>query len=249
MTTEDKAAPPSLQEVICGVVFEPTLLDAIDFGAFKESFDGEFPKHELKHALGFMEFEFNPQAALPPARVLLTSEDEQWRIQLQQDRLYVNWCRTEGAPYPGFCDPCADAVCVIERFHEVLARLRAFVSARGGQLVIERVELAKVNVLRRGREWETAAELGARFLPLGASQRLKLPGVEDGLKRFQWLMEPGSAQRWTANARFFAPEDSDDLLHVEFTSKASITEESELDKVLRELNAEVNVLYGSLIKL
>jgi uncharacterized protein (TIGR04255 family) len=245
MTTEDSAAPLSLQEVICGVVFEPTSLDAIDFGAFKESFEGEFPKHELKHALGFMEYEFSPQAALPPARVLLISGDEQWRIQLQRDRLYVNWCRTEDTPYPGFCEPCADAVCVIERFKEMLGRLRAFVEARGGQLTITRVELAKVNMLKRGREWETAQELGERFLPLGASQRLKLPGVEDGLGRFQWLMEPGSPQRWTANARLFSEEG---LLHVEFTSKAPIVEESELDGMLRELNAEVNVLYGSLIK-
>jgi hypothetical protein len=31
---EIRQAPPSLQEVICGVIFEPVDLDAVDFGVF-----------------------------------------------------------------------------------------------------------------------------------------------------------------------------------------------------------------------
>lgn len=245
--TTDKQAPPSLEEVICGVVFKELKLDAIDFGAFKASLGDEFPTHQLKYALGAVHFELDPQAALPATRALLSSEDQQWRIQLQHDRFYLSWCRVEGAPYPGFCEPCSDAACVIVKFEQILKALYSFIGSRGLTLELRVAELAKVNRLKRGREWNTTEELGACFAPLGASQRLELPGVASQLARFQWLMEPEEG-RWLANARFY-PQEEGGLLHVELRSKRAVSEAAAAVEGLRELNAEVNALYRGLIRL
>jgi hypothetical protein len=245
MTIQNAQVPPSLDEVICGALFEPTTLDTVDFGAFKAALGGEFVSHELLPAWGRLQVE--PGAFLPPMRVMLASGDGQWRVQLQRDRVYVNWCRVEGFAYPGLCDPLTDASCVIAKFGEVLEALRGFLAGRGEALALRQVELAKVNLLKRGRDWETMAELGERFAPLGASQELGLTGMTSQIKRFQWHFEPDDAQ-WSAHARYYAEREGG-ALHVELESKREASGERVQEETWRALNEEVNGLYQGLITL
>ena len=151
-------APP-ISEVICGFMFEPhDGLDALEFGVYWESRRGEFPKRELHPPLfdGGGVFQVGASAV----RAWLISEADDFLIQLQPDRFYVNW-RAREADYPRFGDHDGQVGLKTRALAE-LRRFSDFAHARTGRrLVLKRVELAKIDVFQRGLHWSTLEDLGA----------------------------------------------------------------------------------------
>jgi uncharacterized protein (TIGR04255 family) len=157
-----KLEAPPIIEVVCGVFFAPRPeLDPIFVGGWhNEVAHTELPRHAIQPAVadgtGFF-------MGVGPLRSWLISQDDEWVVQIQPDRLYVNWRRREGE-YPRFSDRGG----VLERALFELRRFRAHcVQKLGADLALTGVELAKVDVIAQGLHWSDTADLG-KVIPLVA---------------------------------------------------------------------------------
>jgi uncharacterized protein (TIGR04255 family) len=122
---------------------------------------GRYPKKQLQPAL-IEGFGFFPGVA--PLRSWLIAEAEDFLIQIQADRFYMNWRRRDGR-YPRFRDHgAAEGLC--SRALKEFASFSDFVRDRlGATLVPTRVELQKQDVLERPRHWADWTDL-ATILPV-----------------------------------------------------------------------------------
>lgn len=167
-----KLERPPINEVICGFIFDPAPVDALDFGVYHQERAVDFPSKEMHPALvdeASITFGAVPYRAWfispPPGTVLL---------QLQHDRFYVNW-RAKGDDYPRFND--RDGITGLKRL--ALAEWDRFVGfltlrANGAPPRLRRVELAKVDVLERGTCWVDHADL-CQLMPVASVfQRIQL---------------------------------------------------------------------------
>lgn len=140
-------AKPPINEVVLGQVFSPRLdLLIPHFGRFWDCLGSDYPK--VAHAQPIVD----DQSAEPPAdpttgiflpRVWFLSDDETRLVQLQQDRLFVNWRQTPEitATYPRFPS-------IWTEFERVSAIFEDFLSKNLNQpLAISRHELSYVNVI------------------------------------------------------------------------------------------------------
>lgn len=105
---------PPVAEVALGAHFRPFInLGSVDFGRLSEIWADRFPETEDQpmalpgvpletfepNPLGAIEFNFGP----PERRVWYLSSDRRLVVQLQRDRLVINWRRADGRqPYPRY---------------------------------------------------------------------------------------------------------------------------------------------------
>lgn len=151
-------ARPPINEVACGFIFEPTTLDVLDFGVYAERRRTDFPIRELKPALAD-----NPTVTVgfvgSGLRAWLISEDEEFVLQLQSDRLYLNWRRRAGQ-YPRFSAHAGRAGLKTKALQE-FEQFGGFVEEKtGASLKLQRAELTKVDLLKRGKHYTDSADLG-----------------------------------------------------------------------------------------
>lgn len=159
---------PPIQEVVCGIVFESMPdLDALVLGIYWDRVRSRFPKHSLQPALADesqIGFEFG---AMLSTRAFLSSADDQYFLQLQHDRFFLNW-RATGSVYPRFSERRGSGG-LLKRAMEEFGEFSAFVEKQTSHaLQPKRVELAKVDLFQRGKHWQSAAEL-AVMLPVTAA--------------------------------------------------------------------------------
>lgn len=148
---------PPINEVVCGFIFEPTSLDVLDFGVYAEERRSAFPKRELHTALvdGVMLRVGLPGSGL---RAWLISDDDQFVLQLQSDRLYLNWRRRDDH-YPRFSSHEGRDGLKVRALDE-FERFCRFAEQRiGSTLNLRRVELTKIDRLTRGVDYTDSHDL------------------------------------------------------------------------------------------
>jgi uncharacterized protein (TIGR04255 family) len=147
---------PPLKEVVLGQTFvgRPDLFIP-HIGVFCGRIRDKYPK--AQHAqliLGDGETPVQDSNGNWLPRVWLISEDETWLVQIQQDRLYVNWRQTDQnndyVRYPA----------VKTEFDYVWGVLDEVVTELTGvALHPQRLELAYTNIIPAGDAWKTVPEL------------------------------------------------------------------------------------------
>jgi hypothetical protein len=164
MNGNKKLGAPPIVEVVCGLFFAPIPeLDPIAVGKLWHDLRGEYPQHTVQppvvDQVGLM---LAPGAG--PLRSWFISPDDEWIIQIQYDRFYLNWRKREGS-YPRFNDDGKErgvlsrALAEFERFSKFCDE--AF-EARPN---ITRADVAKVDLLVQGEHWQDTADL-ATLMPI-----------------------------------------------------------------------------------
>jgi uncharacterized protein (TIGR04255 family) len=112
-----------ISEVILGVTFDRAVLTQKQIMGLADHFSGDFPGIEVSPPLPnevLQEFivvnQFNPEHT-GPVLYRLRSDDRSWLVQVQCNKVYLNWVREDGQPvgrYPGLTK-------VLERFLAALA--------------------------------------------------------------------------------------------------------------------------------
>lgn len=153
-------APP-LDEVVCGFVFKSlSAFDALDLGLFWDHVKNDYPKKRL---VPLLQDGPNIQIGYPDdLRAWLVSEDDERLLQVQSDRLYINW-RDRGGGYPRFSQRQGQPLSLRALALAEFERFSSFVSKHRPGLGIEllRVELTKVDKLQRGKHWKDFQDLSS----------------------------------------------------------------------------------------
>lgn len=151
-------ANPPIVEVVCGVYFEEIPeLDLLMLGKFWSEVATEYPNRSVLPAVrddGFV------LASVPPLRGLMFSADKAFLLQVQTDRFYFNWRReTFDAEYPRFSDRSGKPGVGVRAFR-AFERFSAFCRQTiGREPKPVGIELAKVDVVVKGRHWSDFADL------------------------------------------------------------------------------------------
>ncbi len=211
---------PPVIEVAYGVSFNPlTALKAPHTGVFWSSIRDAFP--EVQHAVpvGPLPKEFD-MGNLPLPRIWFISEDENYLVQLQNNRFLYNWriMRPSDA-YPRF-------EAVQKGFKKYFALFENFVESAGlGDLELQSYELTYINHIERKGKYKNPRHISAIFPDL----RWKFPA-----KRFlpipshlTWSVgfEFGEKGRLAANLKTaYRNSDQQELfvLDLKATGKATI---------------------------
>src|ERR1019366_1103919 len=166
---KEKLASPPIVEVVCGLFFEPiTALDPISIGNFWHGLRVEYPGHTVQLPVldqpNFM-FAFGPG----PLRSLFTSSSDEYVIQIQNDRFYLNWRKREGG-YPRFND-YENEKGVMSRAVAAFELLSLFCNgAFGVRPAVRRPEVTKVDLLEHGKHWSDLADL-SKLVPMVGTLR------------------------------------------------------------------------------
>jgi uncharacterized protein (TIGR04255 family) len=142
---------PPVIEVALGIQFEPAPgLRGIDLGDLRSAWADEFPivseqpplPPMLEDAVGGEPGVQVWVGAPPTSRVWFLSSDEHNLIQVQQDRLIVNWrAMSDGQPYPRYAH-------VRGMFVNAAREVAGFVERRElGQIVVRQVEVNYINAV------------------------------------------------------------------------------------------------------
>lgn len=172
---------PPIVEVVCGVVFEQIPeIDPLVLGVYWDRIRAEFPNRSLQPALtedvGFT-------IGAYPLRARLTSVDEQFAIQLQHDRFFMNW-RATGGTYPRFSERHGQ-VGLLSRALSEYERFSDFIHERTGKRpTATRVELTKIDLLNRGKDWADLDDLAEVMPVTGVFAKIQRSSERDVNLRF-----------------------------------------------------------------
>ena len=154
---------PPLNEVALGIGFKPLeCWNSIAPGEFYNLVRSGFPKIEDKAPLSPLivgdeplSFEFEELPAV--RRTWFVSEDDSLLIQVQADRLHVNWRRTkDDSEYPRHEK-------LLDIFKYALVNLVNFASERGETLSVVGGEISYVNHIVEGDLWNSWSDLSKLF--------------------------------------------------------------------------------------
>jgi uncharacterized protein (TIGR04255 family) len=151
---------PPLVEVSFAVMFQRlTAFTTAHFGLFWHERKSEFPETADKAPLGILPADIVPREWFPPARVWFVHRDKQLLMQLQVDRLLLNWRRvTPDIAYPRFER-------LLPTFMEQVTKFGRFVEDQGlGQLQPMACELSYVNHVIADDKWSGLNALGKVFV-------------------------------------------------------------------------------------
>jgi uncharacterized protein (TIGR04255 family) len=162
-----RLARPPIAEVVCGVMFTPIPeLDPLVLGIYWNERKQDFPKRALLPAISD-KLSFTVGAI--PMRVILTSDDDQFVIQLQHDRFVMNW-RAKNSAYPHFSRTGG----LYERALAEFQRFCGFVVGQTGLTPVpQRVELAKIDLLQRGIAWSDFDDLNSLMAVTGVFSNIR----------------------------------------------------------------------------
>ena len=162
---------PPVTEVYCGLVFEPIAgLKVPYFGLFWDEFRSDYPICQHATPLGSNpSVIFESITELPLPRIWFLSKSENILIQLQTDRIILNWRKLKPEDkYPKYDS-------IMREFRTKLNLFSDFVASHElGALRPVTCELAYVNDVPRGQGWEKTTELSnllADFCWHSSSQR------------------------------------------------------------------------------
>jgi hypothetical protein len=234
---------PPIVEVVCGFVFEPLPLDGLMLGVYWDQRKADYPSHSLQPAV------LDGAVIVLGAtmgRAMLESADGAHLLQVQPDRIYVNW-RARGGEYPRF-SPQPEGAGLLQRALAEYGRFAAFCEARAGaRPTLRRVEVLKIDILRRGEVWTDVDDL-AELVPI--------TGTFSG---------PRPTQRRELGLRFVEHHEGEDVivaiasvlggtegemtaLRIETRVVRLLPEGSSAEAALRAANATANEVFFRLIQ-
>lgn len=140
-------------------------LDPLALGVYWGLHANDYPQRSLLPAVSDdAGFRIGPQL---PMRAFLVNRDDQFVLQLQADRFFMNW-RNRGRGYPRFSERHGTGG-LLKRAMDEFKDFETFVQKRFDRpLVARRIELTKIDVLKRGQHWNDLADL-AKLLPVTAA--------------------------------------------------------------------------------
>ena len=244
MTNRPKLTNPPLIEVACGVVFEPLALGLAQISDLRQAMRDVYPMISLQPALvepnEQLHFTLAPGAQMMfGERAIMESSDGGWIVQLQHNRLFVNW-RSQGGSYPGMYDENS----IVERFLTAWAHLAHLI----GEIKPKRVEITKVNHLYQGLHWSKVDDL-VELLPMlqGLRNSQRGPELHFNLN----LNDNSELPQQVVNARTLRRLMSDGehrlLVHMELSTRAACADAGSLRESLTQTNEALNEHFFSLI--
>lgn len=241
-----KMSSPPLTEVITGFIFEPISgLDPVTVGAFRQEYKDRYSRYELHPAIGEDQSFF--LVAVPPIRTWLVSEDGVFVLQIQHDRIYINW-RARGEQYPRFNDRDGSRGLLSRAMDE----LQQFTSLCEQHCklrpIVRRIELAKVDCLMEQLHWKDLQDL-ASLLPWMASCASFSQSAEPGFTaRFGERREAGMLTVALDLATLQTPNGPGRGLKLESRVMRQVTtESSDIRSEFRIANDELNSVFAGLI--
>ena len=158
---------PPVAEVVCGVFFAPLGgLDGLSLGAYWAERRVDFPERKLLTAV-FDSAEPMIEWGLgtPPLRSWMISGSEEYIVQLQQDRFYLNWRAGRSQRYPRFQNT-PNGRGIASLLAEEFARFGEFCdSTLQERPTLLLADLSKINTLTQGVHWNSFDDLKA-VLPI-----------------------------------------------------------------------------------
>src|SRR5262249_7579915 len=138
---------PPVSEVVLGVQF-PSIVTPIHLGIYYQRVKARFPRTQMLPPilpvietfgkLPLATAQFAVTQGMQP-RMWFLSEDDNFLIQLQSDRLLVNWrAGTTGAPYPHF-------EAVQQEFVTALDELQALLAEESITIAVNQCEVVYIN--------------------------------------------------------------------------------------------------------
>jgi uncharacterized protein (TIGR04255 family) len=256
MAVLEKLHAPPIWEVVCGVCFEPIPeLDPFLFGLYWKSIQDRFPNREIKPAV-------SDQLLIPapPAdhlvilergvverklRGMFVSTDEAFVHQVQHDRFYVNWRKTNpDAKYPRFSDH--DGVPGLSA--EVQSRFREFVSfilkETARAVTPFRIELTKIDLLFQGTHWQDPQDLG-QMMPALAPFLAEQVGRPVLSVHFEERIAGGVVMTTVDALEPTTP--GPPLLKLETRVQETVGSQAQLQERFLEANEKANSVFGRLI--
>ncbi|MGA7980063.1 MAG: TIGR04255 family protein [Chromatiaceae bacterium] len=227
-------ARPPINEVICGFIFSPTTLTALDFGVYWDRRRADFPRHEL-HPPVFDDttIQLGP---VVDARAWLVSVDEDLLVQLQNDRFYMNW-RRRGEGYPRFSDHDGQPG-LKQRAISEFRKFESFASERTSQpLGLVRLELGKIDVLKKGSEYDSTVDLRELLPVTSVFEQISLAEPQ----QLQLRMAEGNGQARTHIAVVM------DSNRVRIETRYTFPFTGELDDDFIRANERVNQVFFGLL--
>lgn len=133
------------------------------FGLFWREIDAEYPRSEVKEAIGADAGRVYEAAEFPIRCWFLTDSGEHL-VQVQKNRFIHNWRKVTGTEqYPHFRN-------ILPAFENAWVRFREFLAIHDlGVPDVQHCEVTYVNHIERGKGWQSLADLGS-ILPAWASQ-------------------------------------------------------------------------------
>lgn len=163
---------PPVHEVAVGIGFQSlNCWGGTAAGEFWSLVRDRFPESEDRAPLPPLPVTASPELQvglieLPPIRrVWFVSEDESTLIQVQDNRLHVNWRRTtDESAYPRYGH-------VLEQFAFALECLMKFAGERGEELQVKAGEVTYVNHIPEGELWNSFSDLSNVFADWSVAPR------------------------------------------------------------------------------
>lgn len=156
---------PPVAEVVCGAFFAPLdELDGLSLGAYWAERRDDFPERRLLPAV-LDNVDTTIEMGLPPLRSWMISESEEYIVQLQRDRFYLNWRAGRSQRYPRFQNtPSSRGIASL--LTEEFARFSDFCErAAHERPTLVQADLSKINTLMHGEHWKDFDDLQA-VLPI-----------------------------------------------------------------------------------
>ena len=158
-------APP-IFEVVCGIGFKKLRgIDSYSVGQYWESRKREFPQRESKPPF-FRNPGVFPQSMvvdIPQSNTWMISTDQSRVLQVQDDRLHLNWRRLspeDSKPYPRF--HTRESQGLLDQFLSEVNQFSDYIADKpeiGGPINLAEVSLAKIDHLMNGTHWASHEDL------------------------------------------------------------------------------------------
>lgn len=233
---------PPITEVVCGWVYDALALDPLLLGIYWDQRKDEFPKRQLQPAV------FDGPAIVfghGASRAMLDSADSSVLLQIQHDRFFMNW-RGSGERYPRFTGGNGREG-LLPRALSEFDRFGAFCEARlAARPHVRRLELTKVDRLRRGVDWSDLEDLG-RLVPVTATfGPVHAHGRREIALRFVERRGPETVLI-SLQSLFDDPSGEMTAVQIETRVMREVEDGDDTSEVFRSLNQEANRVFFELV--
>lgn len=230
--------------VVCGAFFSPLEgLDGLSLGAYWAERRADFPERSLLTAV-LDNAEPTIEMGLPPLRSWMISGSEEYIVQLQQDRFYLNWRAARSQRYPRFQNtPTGGGIASLlaaefTRFSEFCER-----TVHECPTLIQ-ADLSKINTLVEGVHWRDFDDLRA-LLPL-------LNGLDDAIdsRTPEVSVQLIDQREWTTLINVKSGRELEGekrpLIRLEIRARGALSHDS-FDATFDGLNEQINQAFLRLI--
>jgi len=234
---------PPVAEVVCGAFFgQLEKLDGLSLGAYWSERQSDFPERNLLMAV-HDNTEPTIETGLPPVRSWMISASEEYIVQLQKDRFYLNWRAGNSRRYPRFRNGVSEGIA------SLLAKEFMLFSDFCEQAVHERPNLlegdiAKINLLIQGEHWVDFDDLKA-MLPMlnGMDTAIGAPTPELSLQLID-------QRDWSTLIKIQSGREPEgekrQLVRLEIRARSSLSKDS-FDATFDVLNERINSAFLRLV--